>query len=130
KLDRELLMEDREHAEEIAALTALVEFIHTHPHVGRDTAIPSAIAYFHDSPHRMLLQKAEGETLTWDGDIDLEAEFTGALARLREMKRKQRMTRLHSKSLSALTSEEKQELQRLAVPDEGKQAERVESWYN
>ncbi|MDN5881902.1 MAG: toprim domain-containing protein, partial [Nitrosospira sp.] len=117
KLDRELFMEDREHAEEIAALTALVEFIDAHPHIGRDTAIPSAITYFHDSPHRMLLQKAGGETLTWDGDIDLEAEFTGALARLREMKRKLSMTRLHNKSLSALTSEEKQELQRLAVPD-------------
>lgn len=116
KLDRELLTDGREYVEEIAALTALVEFIDTHPHLGKDTAIPSAITYFHDSPHRMLLQKAEGETLAWDSSIDLEAEFAGALARLREMKRKQSMTRLHSKSLSALTPEEKQELQRLAVP--------------
>lgn len=116
KLDRELLTDGREYAEEIAALTALVEFIDTHPHLGKDTAIPSAITYFHDSPHRMLLQKAEGETLAWDSSIDLEAEFAGALARLREMKRKQCMTRLHSKSLNALTPEEKQELQRLAVP--------------
>ncbi|SCY64950.1 DNA primase [Nitrosospira sp. Nl5] len=116
KLDRELLTDGREYAEEIAALTALVEFIDTHPHLGKDTAIPSAITYFHDSPHRMLLQKAEGETLAWDSGIDLEAEFAGALARLREMKRKHCMTRLHSKSLSALTPEEKQELQRLAVP--------------
>ena len=116
KLDRELFMEGREYAEEIVALTALVEFIDTHPHVGKNTAIPSAITYFHDSPHRVLLQKAESETLTWDGNIDLEAEFAGALARLREMKRKQRMTRLHSRSLSTLTPEEKQELQRLAVP--------------
>ncbi|MGH8685589.1 MAG: DNA primase, partial [Nitrosospira sp.] len=116
KLDRELFMEGREYAEEVAALTALVEFIDTHPHVGKDTAIPSAITYFHDSPHRLLLQKAESETLTWDSNIDLEAEFAGALSRLREMKRKQRMTRLHSKSLGALTPEEKQELQRLAVP--------------
>jgi DNA primase len=116
KLDRDLLMEGREYAEEMAALTALVEFIDTHPHVGENTAIPSAITYFHDSPHRALLQKAESETLMWDSDIDLGAEFAGALARLREMKRKQRMTRLHNKSLSALTPEEKQELQRLAIP--------------
>ncbi len=62
-----------------------------------------------------MLEKAESETLTWDSDIDLEAEFAGAMARLRDMKRKQRMTSLHNKSLSALTPEEKQELQRLAV---------------
>jgi len=115
KLDRDLLVEGREYAEEIAALTALVEFIDTHPHVGENTAIPSAITYFQDSPHRTLLQKAESETLMWDSDIDLEAEFAGALALLREIKRKQRMTRLHNKSLSALTPEEKQELQRLAI---------------
>lgn len=116
KLDRDLLTEGREYAEEIAALTALVEFIDTHPHVKENTAIPSAITYFHDSPHRALLQKTESETLMWDSDIDLEAEFAGALARLREMKRKQRMTRLHNKPLGALTPEEKQELQRLAIP--------------
>lgn len=115
-LDRTLLMDSQEYAEEMTALAALVEFIDTHPHLGKDTAIPSAITYFHDSPHRALLQKAESETLAWDNNIDLEAEFAGALARLREMQRKQRMTRLHNKPLSMLTSEEKQELQRLAVP--------------
>jgi DNA primase len=34
---------------------------------------------------------------------------------LQEIQRKQRMTELQNKSLSALTSDEKQELQRLAV---------------
>jgi DNA primase len=115
ELDRQLLVQDREYAEEIEALAALVEFIDTHPHVKENTAIPSAIAYFRDSPHRVALEKAESETLTWDSDIDLEAEFAGAMARLRDMKRKQRMTSLQNKSLSALTPEEKQELQRLAV---------------
>ena len=115
ELDRQLLMQDREYAEEIEALLALVEFIDAHPHVKENTAIPSAIAYFSDSPHRVVLQKAESETLTWDSDIDLKAEFAGAMARLRDMKRKQRMTNLQNKSLSALTPEEKQELQRLAV---------------
>jgi DNA primase len=46
--------------------------------------------------------------------MDLEAEFTGAMARLREMRHKQRMSMLHAKALSALTPEEKQELQRTA----------------
>ncbi|SEO79485.1 DNA primase [Nitrosovibrio sp. Nv6] len=115
KLDRELLTQDQEYSEEVAALAALVEFIDTHPNIGGNTAIPSAIAYFHDSPHRVLMEKAESQTLAWDSGIDLEAEFAGAMTRLREMKRKQRMAALHSKSLSALTPEEKQELQRMAV---------------
>jgi len=115
ELDRQLLTQDPEYAEEIEALAALVEFIDTHPHVKENTAIPSAMAYFRTSPYRTVLEKAESETLTWDSDIDLKAEFAGAMARLRDMKRKQRMTNLQNKSLSALTPEEKQELQRLAV---------------
>jgi DNA primase len=93
----------------------LIEFIDTHPHVEENTAIPSAITYFYNSPHRALLEKAESATLSWDNAIDLEAEFNGALTRLQEIQRKQRMTELQNKSLSALTSDEKQELQRLAV---------------
>ncbi|HVW65710.1 MAG TPA: DNA primase [Nitrosospira sp.] len=121
KLDRDLLTEDPddpekpEYSEEIAALTELIEFIDSCPHVGINTVIPAAITYFQDSPHRTLLQKAQGETLAWDADIDVEAEFAGAMAQLRNRKRKQRMTRLHSKPLSMLTHEEKQELQRLAL---------------
>ncbi|SFN94408.1 DNA primase [Nitrosospira briensis] len=115
KLDRELLTQDEEYDEEVAALAALVEFIDTHPNTGGNTAIPSATAYFHDSPHRMLLEKAESQTLAWDSGINVEAEFAGAMARLHEMRRKQRMTKLHSKSLSTLTPEEKQELQRVVV---------------
>lgn len=115
RLDRKLLSEHGESTEEMAALVALVEFIDTHPHVAENTAIPSAITYFYNSPHRTLLEKAGSATLSWDNTMDLEAEFNGALARLQEMQRKQRMTDLQNKSLSALTSDEKQELQRLAV---------------
>ena len=115
RLDRKLLSEHGENTEEMAALVALIEFIDTHPHVEENTAIPSAITYFYNSPHRALLEKAESATLSWDNAIDLEAEFNGALTRLQEIQRKQRMTELQNKSLSALTSDEKQELQRLAV---------------
>jgi DNA primase len=52
--------------------------------------------------------------LGWDSNIDLEAEFTGAMAQLRLIRRKQRMSTLRNKSLSTLTPEEKQELQRIA----------------
>jgi len=115
KLDRELLSKYVENSDEMAALLSLIEFIDAHPIIGENTAIPSAITYFHNSPHRELLEKAESATLSWDNEIDLEAEFNGALARLQEMQRKQRMTKLQNKSLSILTSDEKKELQRLAV---------------
>ena len=115
KLDRELLAGHTDYSDEMAALTALTAFIDGHPGIAESAVMPSAITYFHDSPHRTLLEKVESETLEWDESIDLEAEFVGALTRLREMQRKQRMTELHSKSLSTLTPEEKLELQRLAV---------------
>jgi DNA primase len=115
KLDRDLLTYNQEYEKEIAALAALVEFIDAHPHIGGGTSIPSTIAYFRDSPHRPLLEQAASKTLTWDSEIDLEAEFAGAMIRLREMKHKQRMAMLHSKSLSTLTPEERQELQRMAT---------------
>lgn len=118
RLDRKLLTahgEDVNYFDEMAALIALVAFIDAHPGIAESAVMPSVITYFHDSPHRTLLEKVESETLEWDESIDLEAEFAGALTRLREMQRKQRMTELRSKSLSTLTVEEKQELQRLAI---------------
>jgi DNA primase len=115
KFDRELLaQDDHGYAEEGAALRALVEFIDANPHVRKSTAMPSVIAYFRGSSHRVLLEKAGSKTLGWDSDIDLEAEFTGAMAQLRVIQRKQRMSTLRNKSLSTLTPEEKQELQRMA----------------
>lgn len=116
KLDRDLLTYNQEYEKEIAALAALVEFIDAHPHIGGSTSMPLTIAHFRSSPHRPLLEQAVSKTLDWDDEIDLEAEFAGAMARLHEMKRKQRMAVLHSKSLSALTLEERQELQRMAMP--------------
>jgi DNA primase len=84
--------------------------------MGEGTSIPLTIAYFRGSPHRPLFEQVTSKTLGWDDEIDLEAEFAGAMARLHEMKRKQRMAVLHNKSLSALTLEERQELQRMAMP--------------
>ncbi len=115
RLDRALFVDCGENIQEIETLRALTEFITTHSHVTASTSIPSAITYFHDSPYCALLEKAGSATLVWDKDIDLEAEFTGALVLLQEIQRKQRMAELHSRSLSTLTFEEKYELQQLTI---------------
>jgi DNA primase len=116
KLDRDLFTENGDLAEEEAgALRALLAFTDTHPNILSRMSAASVASYFHGSSHQALLQKAESETIDWDGDLDLEAEFSGILARLREAKRKRDMSRLHSKGLSSLTPEEKKELQRLAL---------------
>tara|TARA_Y100001960_G_scaffold331169_1_gene427316 strand:- start:258 stop:2024 length:1767 start_codon:yes stop_codon:yes gene_type:complete len=115
KLDKGLLSKYIMNSDEMDALFALIDFIEGHPFLGENTAIPSAISYFHNSVHRELLEKAESATLSWDNMLDLEAEFNGALARLQEIHRKHRMTELQNKPLNILTSEEKKELRQLAV---------------
>ncbi len=115
KLDRNLLANFEAAYEEEKLLKALIEVFDTHPHIADGTTGSSIMAFFRDTPYRGLLEKFESETLEWDNTIDLEAEFSGALMRIQEMQRKRRMNELHSKSLSTLTVEEKQELKRLAM---------------
>ncbi|MDH5552503.1 MAG: DNA primase [Nitrosomonas sp.] len=115
KLDRELLAVGGELYEELDVLRTLVDFLDKNPHVIDDASNSTIVTYFQDSPYRELLEKFESETLEWDDMIDLEAEFSGALKRLQEVQRKQRMTELHNKPLSQLTEKEKQELKMLAM---------------
>ena len=115
KLDRDLLVKCSEKSEEVTVLRALVEFLDAHPNITGSVSTPAIMAYFHDSPYRALLEKIESETLELSDAMDLEAEFSGALVKLQEIQRKQRMSELHSKPLNMLTVEEKQELQRLAI---------------
>jgi DNA primase len=115
KLDRNLLVKCKENNEESTALKALVDFLDVHPHLIDSKYAPSILAYLPDSPYKVLLESIESEILEWGNTIDLEAEFSGALEKLQQVHRKQRMTELHSKSLDKLTDEEKRELQRLAM---------------
>jgi DNA primase len=115
KLDRNLLVKCREDNEESAALKTLVDFLDIHHHLIDSKSVPSILAYLPDSPCKVLLESIESEILEWSDTIDLEAEFSGALEKLQQIHRKQRMTELHSKSLDKLTDEEKRELQRLAM---------------
>ncbi len=113
--DRELLVVGGELYEELVVLRILVDFLDKNPQVIDNVSNSTIVTYFQDSPYRELLEKFESETLEWDDTIDLESEFSGALERLQEVQRKQRMTELHNKPLSQLTEKEKQELKILAI---------------
>lgn len=115
KLDRSLFVNLEGTHEEEKVLKTLIEIFDIHPHIVDDTSGSSVMVYFQDNPHRRLLETIESETLEWNDAIDLEAEFSGAMMRIQEIQRKRRMAELHSKSLSTMTIEEKQELKRLAM---------------
>lgn len=115
KLDRNWLTGCSENTEEIVTLKVLIDFLDEHPHLMNSKSSPSLLTYLHDNPHRTLLENIESEILKWDGAIDLEAEFLGALKKLQQAHRMKRMTELHNKPLDMLTDEEKRELQQLAM---------------
>jgi len=110
-----LLVQCTENSEEVVALKALVDFLDMHPHLITSKSAHSILTYFDNSPYRALLEDIESETLEWGSAVDLEEEFFKVLEKLQQVKRKKRMTELHSKSLDMLTDEEKRELQRLAM---------------
>lgn len=114
-LDKELLALCSDNNEELAALKLLVEFLGNRPDIVNSPSTASFLIYLQDYPYRSLLEQIESEILDWDDGLDLEAEFTGALQKLRELQRRKRMTELHSKPLGLLTDEEKRELQRLTM---------------
>ncbi|MBY0473429.1 MAG: DNA primase [Nitrosomonas sp.] len=116
KIDRKLLSGQKEDSKEIAALEALIELFDKNPHLINSEAPTSTItAYLQDSSHRAFFETIESETLEWSDTIDLEANFLGALEKLQQVQRKKRITELYSKSLNALTDDEKRELQQLAM---------------
>lgn len=116
RLDKSLFVECGEQNDEVALLVALVDFFSAFSSQAlKEITLSSTKAYFSDNPCYRLLEEIESEISMWDEGIDLEAECTGILLRMREMQRKQRMAVLQSKPLNLLTAEEKQELRRLAI---------------
>ena len=115
KLDRNLLVSSDGNNSEIDALRALVEFLEQHPQLIEKKSLSSLLTYLHGNSNIAVLENIESEILEWDDAINIEAEFVGALEKLQQMRRKKRMTELHSKPLGELSDEEKQELQRLAM---------------
>lgn len=115
KLDRELLGMGRSKSEEMRLLIALADFLNE-SNVMKGTFTKEAVLlHFDQTPYRTLLQNIVQDAPFIEADWDIEAEFVGGLAKLREIQRKLRMTELHEKPLNLLTPQEKQELQRLAI---------------
>ncbi|MDC8446475.1 MAG: DNA primase [Nitrosomonas sp.] len=115
RLDQKLILCSNDNNEELSALKVLIEFLNKNPEIVNDALTTSLLNYLQETSFETLLRKIESETLEWKDDLNLEAEFSGALKKVADIQRKKRMTELHSKPLSSLTAEEKRELQRLAM---------------
>jgi DNA primase len=114
-LDTELILRCNDNNEELSALKVLIELLNKHPEIINNISTISLLNHLQKTSSKTLLEKIESETLEWSDDLNLDAEFSGALKNLADMQRKKRMTELHSKPLNLLTEEEKRELRRLAM---------------
>ncbi|SFU67210.1 DNA primase [Nitrosomonas eutropha] len=116
KLDTDLFALNDGQSEEKALLAALVDFLKTSSCASMDELNSVAIMLHLDqTPHRVLLEKIARDIYVKDVDWDIDAEFTGAMVRLREAQRKLRVSELHNRPLASLTPEEKKELRRLIL---------------
>jgi len=115
RLDQKLILCSNDNNEELSALKVLIEVLNKNPEIVSNAPTTSLLNYLQEASFETLLRKIESETLEWNDDLNLDAEFSGTLQKIADIQRKKRMTELHSKPLNSLTAEEKQELQRLAM---------------
>lgn len=115
KLDTSFLALSGDQNEEMALLVSLAEILGASQTDINKLTLEDILKHFNHSPSLVLLEKIAEETPIKQMDWDIEAEFMGGVARLREVQRKTRMAELHSKPLNLLTPEEKKELQQLAA---------------
>lgn len=116
KLDTDLLVANDEQSEEKVLLVALVDFLKAAVRSLEGELDPVAILlHFDQTPYRILLEKIARDVHVKDENWNIDAEFTGGMERLREMRRRSRMVELHSRPLVSLTPEEKNELRQLML---------------
>ncbi|MCP5246386.1 MAG: DNA primase [Burkholderiales bacterium] len=115
RLDQKLILCNNDNNEELSALKVLIEVLNKNPEIVSNAPTTSLLNYLQETSFETLLRKIESETLEWNDDLNLDAEFSGTLQNIADIQRKKRMTELHSKPLNSLTEEEKRELQRLAM---------------
>lgn len=116
KLDRTLLVSigDANSQEEVF-LTELVNSLDMPSDSSAGLDVVTIMQFFDGSPHKALLREIVEDMPISEADWNIEAEFSGAVARLARMHQKRRITELHSRSLASLTTEERKELQRLML---------------
>ncbi|HEY5994988.1 MAG TPA: DNA primase [Gallionellaceae bacterium] len=85
ELARELPVEWRSDSDETAAIAALTGYLREQDYAASTAAI---IQQFQGTPFEAALTAAQGEVMQWGEDFDIEAEFHGMLAKLREEQRK------------------------------------------
>jgi DNA primase len=89
-----------------AVLAAVLEFIRSHPQIKGTAQI---VQHFVGGQYESELQLAAGEILGWGEDYDIQADFDGAIAALREQHGKRTTRALDQKSLTEMSPEEKQQ---------------------
>jgi len=92
----------------VALLIQLLELLQSRPHIGTG----AVLEHWRDSPDAEPLMKLAVTPLETP-ESGMAAEFSGTLARLEERLDKQRMDRLLSKGLNALSAEDRAEYDRL-----------------
>lgn len=102
-INRELLTDTDA---ETVALSAVLEFIRSHPQTGSAAQI---VQHFTGGPHDAALHSAEGEIMGWEEAYDIRADFDCAIAALREQHGKRTTRALDQKPLSEMSDEEKQQ---------------------
>jgi DNA primase len=116
KLDVTFLELDDEQSKEKILLLTLVNFLKTLSCSAINELNLETITWqLGQTVQRGLLEKISQDIYVQNPGWDIEAEFTGAMARLHEIKRKSRITELHNRPLASLTSEEKKELRQLIL---------------
>jgi DNA primase len=81
-------------AQDAEAISALTEWL-----LSQDGVVSSAavIQYFQGTMHEALLAAEQAEIMQWGEAFDVDAEFQGVLAKLREENRKKKFSELNSK---------------------------------
>lgn len=116
ELDMALLKSNEEQSEEKSLLMSLIDFLATLPRSVMDELnVGTIMLQFDQATQRTLLEQLSQDSHIQNNSWDIDAEFTGAVACLREIRRKSRITELHNRPLASLTLEEKKELRQLML---------------
>lgn len=116
KFDANLLSMDDEQSEEKGLLVALVDFLKASVcSLEGELDSVAILLHFDQTPYHVLLETIARDAHVKDESWNIDAEFTGGMERLREMRRRSRMAELHSRPLMSLTPEEKNELRQLTL---------------